>query len=441
MANRRRWLKPLLIVAALIVATVLIMPLVPLDFLKPAVQSRLSAALGRKVEVSSLRLSLWGGPYLTIGGMTAKEDPAFGGGDFFKADQVRADFAVLRYIFNQEVSIDGLTITSPDFTLIKNRDGVWSWTTLGGATTEASPQAAAEDFGDSRLAFIEPAAFFQNKLSSSALKSVVIENASVRLVDQTAGPPSETVYKNIALNANVAPAEGSTSPAASRATGELRADSGETNGGEILKTTLPFDLNISRSERGGLVVEGTVGPGPFETTNFIARSFTLATKLATEPAQQAGGQQASSVLRGQGHISASEVVLPRINVSEQVAREVQLSGLGDMNAGTTINNLETDFHIDPEAYRTTGLRIQQLDGLGDAHADQGWFKIASALTLNYAATITLSEQATAQVKSSSPLAGLVSLIQNSSRLSVSFNIIGDVRNPQVRVDVLKTLGL
>jgi hypothetical protein len=283
---------------------------------------------------------------------------------------------------------------------------------------------------------------FQRAVTGAALKDINIENASVRLIDQTAEQQTETVYKNIALHSEVAPAETS---GVSHATGELRADSNETNGGEILKTTLPFDLKISRNEAGGLVVEGMVGPGPFETANLVARSFTLTTKLNTERGQssQPGGpQQQASGIRGEGHISASEMVLPRINVSEQVARAVQINGIGDMNAGTTINTLETDFQIDQGVYRTTGLRIAQLDGLGDASADQGWFKIASALTLNYAAKITLSDEATAQVKSANPAVGdIVTLLQNSPRLSVSFNITGDVRNPEVRVDLLRTLGL
>jgi len=439
MANQRRWLRPLAILALLVVVPILIMPLVPLDFLKPAVESKLSQKLGRKVEVGSLRLSLWGGPYLTITGMTAKEDPAFGTGDFLKAEKVKADFAVFRYLFKQEVSIESLEIASPEFTLIKNRDGVWSWTTVGGNT--GAPGAAAGSL-DPPLAWIAPALMLQAqaRATGTALRKVDIVNGSVRLIDQSADQPTEGVYNNINLHAEVEPAA---DKGPDRATGELRADSGESTGGEILKASLPFDLKIGRDESGALLVDGTVGPGPFATANFVANSFTLTTKLGTEPARPAqtrGAEQAASAVRGQGHISAGGVVLPRINVSEQVAQAVQLNGIGDMNPGTTISNLETDFQIDRGLYKTTGMRITQLDGLGDASADQGSFKLAPALTLDYAATITLSDEATAQVKSMSPLAGWVALIQNSNRLSVAFNIMGDIRSPQVRVDLAKTLG-
>src|SRR2546423_15581503 len=100
MAKQGRWLPRLLVLLALLVAPLAIAPLLPLDSLKPAVESKLSATLGRKVSVGSMRFSFWGGPYLTINGMTAREDPDFGDGDLLKAGQVRADFAILDYVLH-----------------------------------------------------------------------------------------------------------------------------------------------------------------------------------------------------------------------------------------------------------------------------------------------------------------------------------------------------
>src|SRR6185503_3860935 len=132
MARKKRWLLRLLLaLAALAVAAFTLALLLPLDSLKPKVESRLSATLGRKVTVGSMRLTVWGGPFLTIKGMTAKEDPAFGEGDFLKADQVCADFSILEYVLHRQIVIEGVSIRSPEFAFIKKSDGVWSWTTLG----------------------------------------------------------------------------------------------------------------------------------------------------------------------------------------------------------------------------------------------------------------------------------------------------------------------
>ena len=107
-----------------------------------------------------------------------------------------------------------------------------------------------------------------------------------------------------------------------------------------------------------------------------------------------------------------------------------------MNKGTVLGSLDTDFQLGENVVNTQNLRIQQLDGLGDATANQGWFKIESALTLNYVATVLLSPDATSEVKKSSPIIGFVAtILENNNRVSVPVNITGDARNPQVQVDV------
>ncbi|HKY04240.1 MAG TPA: hypothetical protein VJQ56_05100, partial [Blastocatellia bacterium] len=106
MAKQRRWLlRLLLLIVVLIVAVVLLAPLVPLSPLKPAVESRLSSRLGRKVTVGSIYLTLVGGPYLTINRLAAKEDAAFGDGDFLLAERVRANVAFGPLALNREFVI------------------------------------------------------------------------------------------------------------------------------------------------------------------------------------------------------------------------------------------------------------------------------------------------------------------------------------------------
>src|SRR5215510_1897964 len=106
-------------------------PFVPLDSIKPAVETKLSSLLGRQVTVGSLRLSFLGGRYLYINQMTAKEDAAFGDGVFLHADQLQANFSILSYVLHRQVEIDGVRIQAPDMTFIKNQQGVWNWTTIG----------------------------------------------------------------------------------------------------------------------------------------------------------------------------------------------------------------------------------------------------------------------------------------------------------------------
>lgn len=417
MPRKRRWLlRLLLIVAVLAIAAFFLAPLLPLDSFKPQVESKLSATLGRKVTVGSMRLTLWGGPFITIKGMTAKEDPAFGDGDFMKADQVRADFSLKDYVLHRQIVIDSLTINSPEFNFIKSGDGTWNWATLGGA---ASAQTS----------FLQPLVQLIADASKTRFNSIQIEGATIRVTDKTGKQP-ESLYKNIALKLAVDDAKDAAN--ASHATGEVRAESDEAGGAEKLKAVMPFDLIIDRGNSPGYSTKGTIGPGPLETKNLIAQSFKLDGQFDTH---------ASTEMSGSGHISANEIFIPSLNVSQQVAGAARVNQIGDMGEGTKIGVLETDFNFDHDLVKTTNLRLQQLDGLGDATADQGWFRIEAALMLSYAAKIELSSESTTQLKSSAnPLIGAaVAVLQTNNRIAIPLNITGDMRNPNIQVDVLRAL--
>jgi hypothetical protein len=436
MAKQRRWLPRLLWLIALFILPLAIAPLLPLDSLKPAVESRLSASLGRKVTVGSLHLSFWGGPYLTIDGMTAKEDAAFGEGDFLKAGQVRADFAILDYVFQRQVVIDGITIKSPEFTFIKNSGGDWSWTTIGRPATTEQAAARRRRGIEAARPLLAAAVALLADLKEASFNNIHIESASVRLIDKTGEQPPESLYKKINLDAALTRPTPATANALTHATGELRAESDEGDDAETLKTHLAFDLDIDRGGGPGLSVKGTLGPGPLQTKNFTAQTFKLDGQIMASAAGASPNRRGVSNIVGNGHITTGEMFIQSVNLSEQVARALNIGQIGDMSQGTNIGSLEADFKIEQGVVNTSSLRIQQLDGLGDATADNGWFKIESALVLNYIATVLLSPEATSEVKKVSPLLGAaITVLESNNRVPVPVNITGDVRNPQVQVDV------
>ncbi|MFL6212492.1 MAG: hypothetical protein ACJ74J_01230 [Blastocatellia bacterium] len=424
MARRRGCLAGLFFIAILIAAALLLAPFVPLGWLKPRVESRLSATLGRPVTVESLRLNFLGGPYLTIRGLTAKEDATFGDGDFLKADEVRADLSLTDYVLHRQIVIEAMTIRSPDFTFTKNPNGAWSWTTLGRSTNVAkatpslSPSAALlcllADAGESRL------------------RHVAIDGASVRLVDKTGAQPPESLYRNVALTTDIAADKDN--PTARHATGTLRVASDESDGAELLKTDVPFDFTMTPSANPGTTIKGSFGPGPLQTKNFKADEFKVDGEFLSGH---------SSATSGKGHISATAIQIPTINVSERVAGAARVNQIGDMNTGTAISRLETDFNFAEDVVNTTNLQLSALDGLGDARAAAGWFKMKPELTLNYAATMTLSREAAAQLRTSAnPLiAAAVAVLADGNGLEVPLNITGDVRQPNVEVDILRALGM
>lgn len=399
--------------------------LIPLSPLKQSVQSRLSDTLGRKVTVDSVRLNLIGSPHLVLTGVTALEDPAFGDGVFLSASEVRAGVDVIQYLRSRVIVIDSIIFKSPQITLVKNRDGVWSWSTLGKRSSETSTASSFLYHSLTLAALLSP----PNRIpvGPSTLREVKFENASVKLRDNGGTEPSELLYRNLALNASLTPAVNADSGHSTQARGNLVMRSVEDGEADRFEATLPFDIKID--DRGGstLSLSGSIGPGPIDTGNISIGSFAINGEIYSNN---------NSPLTGKGQLSLTDLDIQTANLSERVARALKVDQIGDMSPGTAVTDLATDFQISEGTVHTTGLRIQQLDGLGDASAPNGDFKIDAALIVNYAATVVLSPEATSRVKSMSTALGLVvTILETNNRLSVPINVSGDVRNPEVQVDV------
>jgi uncharacterized protein involved in outer membrane biogenesis len=425
MAKTRGCLSKLLLLVVIIGVAVAATPLLPLSPLKSQVEAKLSDTLGRRVTIDSLRLNLIGGPYLAITGMTAAEDEQFGDGVFLKANEVRAGLDVIHYLRARQIVINSITLKSPQLDLVKNHNGVWNWATLG---QKRSPQSTASLLiweALSPLSILSLA--FEGNVSATTLRKLRIENASVRLVDRTESQPTGVLYNNIGLNASLAPYADERDRVGSQAKGDLIVQSEENGEADRFKATLPFDLKIVGSDVSTVSVSGSIGPGPIETKNVSIVTFAINGQV---------NSYRDAPLTGNGKLSAMDLVIKTVNLSERVASALKLDQIGDMSPGTSVASLEADFNISRGTVNTSGLNIQQLDGLGDATAPNGSFKIDSALTLNYAATVILSPEATSRVKSmSSTLELLVTILETNNRISVPINIIGDVRNPEVQVDV------
>jgi hypothetical protein len=430
MARRKGCLASLFFIAILIVAALLVMPVVPLGWLKPRVESRLSATLGRAVTVDSLRMTLLGRPHLTITGLTAKEDPAFGDGNFLKANEVRADFSLLDYVLHRQLIIHTISIHSPDFSFVKNPNGAWSWTTLGpkklpANAPETNTAVALPQMMNDPLALLIAVA-------PSQLHHIDIDAANVRLVDKTGAQPPESLYKNVALTSDLD--AGKDNPLSEHTTGTLHVASNESDDAEPMTADMPFEFTITPSEDAGTRIKGNLGPGAFATKNFSATLFKIDGDFIS--AHGAG-------LSGSGHISGSAIQIANLNISRQVADAARVNEIGDMKPGTAISQLETDFNYAEDVVNTTNLKLVALDNLGDANAETGWFKMKPELTLNYEATITLSPEATAQLKTSAnPLIPpAVALLAGNNGLSLPLQITGDVGHPQIQVDIVKAIGL
>jgi hypothetical protein len=430
--------------------------LIPLPPLKTAAESKLSETLGRPVTVSSARLSLIDGPSLILTGVTVQAGAGFGERAFLKAEKVRAGIDASQFLRGRRLVIDSLTLNSPEISLVRRADGTWNWTTLGGKSLQA-PAESSDWRGPGLAPWNDPNAItpiialagmivkrsaaaaacativsFLNSADSTGLRSlkrIRIENASVRVVDLGSSAPVESLYTPITLNASLERQSNEAGPG-TRASGELVVHSrNDGSGSEQLIGSLPYDLVIhDASDAAELVVSGQIGPGPLETASLRVSQFSLSGDLRAVP---------GSPLTANGRLTGAEMFIHTLNLSERVSRAVRID-LGDRSPGTAVGNLEADFQIDQGTVKTGILRLRQIDGLGDASARNGSFRINSAMTVDYAATITLTPDATARVKASGPLLGfLTTLLETNKQLSVPVTITGELSRPDVRVDVTR----
>lgn len=131
-----------IIVAIVIVVFVIIPSLINANKYRPEIESRISGALGRKVSIGNLSLSLWSGS-VQADNITVADDPAFGAAPFVQAKRLDVGVQVWPLITSHQLNITSLTLQQPDVKLIQNASGRWNFSTLGKSTAQPAQQTTA----------------------------------------------------------------------------------------------------------------------------------------------------------------------------------------------------------------------------------------------------------------------------------------------------------
>ena len=102
--------RTLVIVLGVLVVLLLMLPfLIPVNQFHSAVEQRLSAALGRQVQVGNLSLSLWSGA-LAAEELSIADDAKFSASPFLTAKALKVSVELKALIFNRALHITGLSI-------------------------------------------------------------------------------------------------------------------------------------------------------------------------------------------------------------------------------------------------------------------------------------------------------------------------------------------
>ncbi|HVH71612.1 MAG TPA: AsmA family protein, partial [Candidatus Dormibacteraeota bacterium] len=126
-----------LMVVGVLIILILVAPfLIPVNQFRPTIEERASRALGRKVQLTDLSLSLLRGS-LSAENLSIGDDPKFSSAPFLAAKSLKVGVELMPLIFSKTLNITGVTIDTPQVTLLHNPAGVWNFSSLGGPAAKA----------------------------------------------------------------------------------------------------------------------------------------------------------------------------------------------------------------------------------------------------------------------------------------------------------------
>src|SRR6266436_2842934 len=135
-------LKTVLIVVGVLVVLVLVAPfLIPVNQFRPTIEEKASAALGRKVELGNLSLSLISGS-LSADNISIGDDRKFSSSPFLTAKSLNVGVEMMPLILSKTLHVTGVTIASPQVTLLRNAAGVWNYSSLGASAAKSQAKKA-----------------------------------------------------------------------------------------------------------------------------------------------------------------------------------------------------------------------------------------------------------------------------------------------------------
>lgn len=247
-----------IIIAVLIVLLIALPFFVDVNMFKPQIQSELSSALGRQVNVGNLKLSIFSGS-VSADDLSISDDPAFSNQPFVKAKSLDVGVELMPLIFSKTLNVTELTITDPQVALLRNNAGKWNFSSLGnkpsseanssGRPAEAGKEsntAAAPPSNEPRPSTTEKAAHPANKGETAPPKAPPASPSS---------NPNLSVGKLMLKNGTLSVGNISTHEKP-----QVYSDANITVQNFSFNSNFPFTLTTNLPGGGTAKLDGTAGP-------------------------------------------------------------------------------------------------------------------------------------------------------------------------------------
>jgi AsmA protein len=174
-----RTLRYTLIAVGVLVVLLIIVPfLIPVNRFRPTIEEKASAALGRRVQVGDLGLSLLRGA-LTAKDLSIGDDPKFSPSPFLTAKSLTVGVEMMPLIFSKQLNVTGITIDEPQVTLLKNPKGDWNYSSIGGNSAGGAPASAGKETKEAPAN--SPNASSSSSAPDVSVKKLELKNGKINL--------------------------------------------------------------------------------------------------------------------------------------------------------------------------------------------------------------------------------------------------------------------
>jgi AsmA protein len=174
----------LMIIALLVIAVIALPFLIDANQFKPQLQSKISNALGRDVQVGNLKLSLLSGA-VAVDNIAISDNPSFSNTPFITAKSLKVGVEMKPLIFSKAIHITSIVLEEPVINLIRSASGKWNFSDLGNASSSTG-ESGAKATGTS-----EP---------DISIKELKVNNG--RIVVNQGGTKKPSVYDQVNISAS-----------------------------------------------------------------------------------------------------------------------------------------------------------------------------------------------------------------------------------------------
>lgn len=191
MSRTLKWIG--IAILALVVILLVLPFLIPVNKFRPTIEAKASEALGRKVQLGDLSLSILGGS-LGIDNLSISDDPKFNSGPFITARKVKVGVELIPLIFSEQVNVTEVSIENPQVMMLKDPSGKWNFSSIGGNSTAAQNKPAAPSPSSSS------SGSSSNMAQSVSIRKLSLDDGQITLGNTNS--KKRTVYSKVNLTAS-----------------------------------------------------------------------------------------------------------------------------------------------------------------------------------------------------------------------------------------------